>query len=111
MPAHCRLKGHFLVLQTSCIVCCILLTQVELYNFMAKDNVPFHSVIFPCSLLGTRQPWTVVNHLCATGNVTALLSTLFTWKMFHFMAGFCKIFPISWKIQSLKNSRALLASY
>jgi len=41
---------------------------VELFNFMAKDNVPFHSVIFPCSLLGTGQPWTVVNHLCATGN-------------------------------------------
>ena len=41
---------------------------MELYNFMAKDNVPFHSVIFPSTLLGTGQPWTVVNHLCATGN-------------------------------------------
>lgn len=40
--------------------------QVQLYNFMAKDNVPFHSVIFPCSLLGTREPWTVVNNLSAT---------------------------------------------
>jgi methionyl-tRNA synthetase len=40
--------------------------QVQLYNFMAKDNVPFHSVIFPCSLLGTGRPWTVVNHMCAT---------------------------------------------
>ena len=40
---------------------------MELYNFMAKDNVPFHSVIFPCSLLGTGEPWTVVRHLCATG--------------------------------------------
>jgi methionyl-tRNA synthetase len=40
--------------------------EVQLYNFMAKDNVPFHSVVFPCSLLGTGQPWTLVNHLSAT---------------------------------------------
>ena len=42
-------------------------SQVELYNFMAKDNVPFHSVVFPCSLLGTDDNYTLVNHLIATG--------------------------------------------
>lgn len=41
-------------------------TQVELYNFMAKDNVPFHSVVFPCSLLGAQDNYTLVNHLVAT---------------------------------------------
>uniref|UniRef100_A0A8C6PFE9 Methionine--tRNA ligase, cytoplasmic n=1 Tax=Nothobranchius furzeri TaxID=105023 RepID=A0A8C6PFE9_NOTFU len=40
--------------------------QVELYNFMAKDNVPFHSVVFPCSLLGAQDNYTLVNHLVAT---------------------------------------------
>uniref|UniRef100_A0A672FDX1 Methionine--tRNA ligase, cytoplasmic n=1 Tax=Salarias fasciatus TaxID=181472 RepID=A0A672FDX1_SALFA len=40
--------------------------QVELYHFMAKDNVPFHSVVFPCSLLGTQDNYTLVNHLIAT---------------------------------------------
>lgn len=40
--------------------------EVELYNFMAKDNVPFHSVVFPCSLLGTEKNYTLVNHLNAT---------------------------------------------
>ncbi|XP_019346961.2 methionine--tRNA ligase, cytoplasmic isoform X2 [Alligator mississippiensis] len=40
--------------------------QVELYNFMAKDNVPFHSVVFPCSLLGAEDGYTLVNHLVAT---------------------------------------------
>lgn len=40
--------------------------EVELYHFMAKDNVPFHSVIFPCTLLGTEQPWTLVKNLCST---------------------------------------------
>uniref|UniRef100_A0A8C5BEK6 Methionine--tRNA ligase, cytoplasmic n=1 Tax=Gadus morhua TaxID=8049 RepID=A0A8C5BEK6_GADMO len=40
--------------------------QVELYNFMAKDNVPFHSVVFPSSLLGAQDNYTLVNHLVAT---------------------------------------------
>lgn len=40
--------------------------QVELYNFMAKDNVPFHSVVFPCSLLGAQDNYTLVNNLIAT---------------------------------------------
>lgn len=36
---------------------------------MAKDNVPFHSVVFPCSLLGCGEKWTLVNHLIATGKL------------------------------------------
>ncbi|XP_053311718.1 methionine--tRNA ligase, cytoplasmic isoform X2 [Spea bombifrons] len=40
--------------------------QVQLYNFMAKDNVPFHSVIFPSCLLGVEDNYTLVNHLVAT---------------------------------------------
>ena len=44
-----------------------LILQVQLYQFMAKDNIPFHNVVFPCSLLGTRQKWTMLNHLSATG--------------------------------------------
>ncbi|KAF7664575.1 hypothetical protein LDENG_00169560 [Lucifuga dentata] len=40
--------------------------QVELYNFMAKDNVPFHSVVFPCTLLGAQNNYTLVNHIIAT---------------------------------------------
>ncbi|XP_041459486.1 methionine--tRNA ligase, cytoplasmic-like [Lytechinus variegatus] len=40
--------------------------QVELYNFMAKDNVPFHSVIFPSCLIGADDNYTKVNHLIAT---------------------------------------------
>ncbi|XP_069826472.1 methionine--tRNA ligase, cytoplasmic [Dendropsophus ebraccatus] len=40
--------------------------QIQLYNFMAKDNVPFHSVIFPSCLIGTEDNYTLVNHLIAT---------------------------------------------
>ncbi|KAI9478725.1 MAG: tRNA synthetases class I (M)-domain-containing protein [Benjaminiella poitrasii] len=37
--------------------------NVKLYQFMGKDNVPFHSVIFPGSEVGTGEKWTVVNHI------------------------------------------------
>eukprot|EP01080_Neovahlkampfia_damariscottae_P000102 gene102-4351_t len=40
--------------------------NVELVQFMGKDNVPFHSIIFPGSLLGTGQDWTKVNKLSST---------------------------------------------
>jgi methionyl-tRNA synthetase len=42
--------------------------QVSLYQFMGKDNVPFHTVIFPCTLLGTSttNKWTMLHHLSTT---------------------------------------------
>ncbi|MFC1892098.1 methionine--tRNA ligase [Thermodesulfobacteriota bacterium] len=39
---------------------------VKLYQFMAKDNIPFHTVIFPASLLGTGKNWTMLHHISAT---------------------------------------------
>jgi methionyl-tRNA synthetase len=32
--------------------------DVEYTQFMAKDNVPFHTVSFPVTLIGSREPWT-----------------------------------------------------
>ncbi|MFH4982757.1 hypothetical protein AB6A40_009466 [Gnathostoma spinigerum] len=40
--------------------------EVKLYHFVGKDNVAFHSVMFPASLFGTKDKWTLVNSLCAT---------------------------------------------
>jgi methionyl-tRNA synthetase len=57
--------------------------NVQLYQFMGKDNVPFHTVIFPGSLLGTVSeagqeesqsngssanhcPWTLLHHINTT---------------------------------------------
>ncbi len=40
--------------------------QVQLYQFMAKDNIPFHTVIFPASLMGTGKKWTLLHHINAT---------------------------------------------
>ncbi|CAI7870758.1 unnamed protein product, partial [Closterium sp. NIES-53] len=40
--------------------------EVELVQFMGKDNVPFHTVIFPCTLLGTKEPWTLMRTISVT---------------------------------------------
>lgn len=40
--------------------------DVSLYQFMAKDNVPFHSIMFPASLLAADQEYTLVKHIMAT---------------------------------------------
>jgi len=39
---------------------------VKLYQFMGKDNVPFHTVIFPSTLMGTKQQWTLLHHISTT---------------------------------------------
>ncbi len=40
--------------------------DVKLYQFMGKDNVTFHTVIFPSTLLGTNNKYTLVHHLSTT---------------------------------------------
>lgn len=41
-------------------------SKVELFQFMAKDNVPFHSVMFPSTLLGVNKGHTLVSRIMAT---------------------------------------------
>ncbi|XP_058757491.1 methionine--tRNA ligase, cytoplasmic-like [Vicia villosa] len=40
--------------------------NVELFQFMGKDNVPFHTVIFPSTLLGTGENWTLMKTISVT---------------------------------------------
>ena len=35
-------------------------------EFIGKDNIPFHSIIFPGMLFGSKEPWTQVSFLKAT---------------------------------------------
>lgn len=42
-------------------------TPVSYYEFMAKDNVPFHSVMFPATLLAIDKGYLLVNSIMATG--------------------------------------------
>ena len=34
---------------------------------MAKDNVPFHTVVFPCTLIGADDNYSLLNSISATG--------------------------------------------
>lgn len=40
--------------------------NVELYQFMGKDNVPFHTVMFPSTLIGTGENWTMMKTISVT---------------------------------------------
>ncbi|KAM0789573.1 hypothetical protein ACM66B_000382 [Microbotryomycetes sp. NB124-2] len=40
--------------------------NVKLYQFMGKDNVPFHTVLFPAYLIGTNDPWTMLHSISTT---------------------------------------------
>lgn len=41
-------------------------TDVKLYQFMGKDNIPFHTVIFPASLIGSGKDWNLLHHVSTT---------------------------------------------
>ncbi|KAI5745253.1 hypothetical protein M8J76_009512 [Diaphorina citri] len=41
-------------------------SKITLYQFMAKDNVPFHSIMFPATLVAAGDQYTKVNHIMAT---------------------------------------------
>jgi methionyl-tRNA synthetase len=40
--------------------------EVELFQFIGKDNIPFHTVIFPSSLLGSGDDWTMLHHMSSS---------------------------------------------
>ena len=35
--------------------------DVHYTQFMAKDNIPFHTIVFPAMLMGTKEPWKVAD--------------------------------------------------
>ncbi len=37
--------------------------DVTYYQFMGKDNVPFHTLSFPVTILGSGEPWKMVDYL------------------------------------------------
>jgi methionyl-tRNA synthetase len=38
-------------------------TDVEYVQFMAKDNVPFHTIMFPAMIMGTAEPWKLTDYI------------------------------------------------
>lgn len=41
-------------------------SDTELFQFIGKDNIPFHTVIFPSSLIGSGDDWTLLHHMSST---------------------------------------------
>ena len=39
---------------------------VDLFQFIGKDNIPFHTVIFPSTLIGSGRKWTKLHHMSST---------------------------------------------
>ena len=37
--------------------------NVTYYQFMGKDNVPFHTLSFPATILGSGEPWKLVDYI------------------------------------------------
>ena len=37
--------------------------DVRYVQFMGKDNVPFHTLSFPATIIGSGEPWKLVDHL------------------------------------------------
>ncbi len=40
--------------------------EVELFQFIGKDNIPFHTVIFPSTQLATKDDWTMLHHMSSS---------------------------------------------
>jgi methionyl-tRNA synthetase len=40
--------------------------EVRLFQFIGKDNIPFHTVIFPSSLIASGDNWTMLHHMSST---------------------------------------------
>ena len=44
--------------------------DVRYVQFMGKDNVPFHTLSFPATLMGSGEPWTRADHIKAFNYLT-----------------------------------------
>ncbi len=40
--------------------------ETDLYQFMGKDNIPFHTVLFPSTLIGSNKNWTLLKTISST---------------------------------------------
>jgi len=40
--------------------------EVKLVQFIGKDNIPFHTVIFPSSLIGSGESWTLLHSMSSS---------------------------------------------
>lgn len=80
--------------------------NVKLYQFMGKDNVRFHTVIFPSCLLGTRKSWTLLHHINTTEYLqyeSGKFSKSRNIGVFGDKAGTIGVSPSVWRYYLLSN--------
>jgi methionyl-tRNA synthetase len=81
-------------------------TDVTYYEFMGKDNVPFHTIIFPAMIMGTGEPWKLVDKLKGTNYINydgGKFST--SGKRGIFMDSALEILPADyWRYYLMANS-------
>lgn len=63
-------------------------TKIDLCQFMAKDNVPFHAIMFPACLLAANQNYTLIKYLMATGTISPKNTRIHICRM-HFTLCLC----------------------
>jgi methionyl-tRNA synthetase len=80
--------------------------DVTYVEFMGKDNVPFHTIIFPAMILGTGEPWKKVDRLKGFNYINydgAKFST--SSKRGIFMDGALDILPADyWRYYLMANA-------
>jgi methionyl-tRNA synthetase len=80
--------------------------DVTYFEFMGKDNVPFHTIIFPAMILGTGEPWKKVDRLKGFNYINydgAKFST--SGKRGIFMDGALDILPADyWRYYLMANA-------
>ncbi|VDA99053.1 Methionyl-tRNA synthetase [Olavius algarvensis spirochete endosymbiont] len=40
--------------------------NTELFQFVGKDNIPFHTIVFPSTLIASGERWTMLHHMSST---------------------------------------------
>jgi len=80
--------------------------DVTYTQFMAKDNVPFHTVFFPGMVLGTREPWTMASQIKSFNWLTYYGGKFSTsQKRGIFLDDALKLFPADyWRYFLLANA-------
>jgi methionyl-tRNA synthetase len=80
--------------------------DVTYVEFMGKDNIPFHTIIFPAMILGTAEPWKKVDRLKGFNYLTYESRKFSTsGKVGIFMDGALDILPADyWRYYLMANA-------
>lgn len=79
--------------------------KVELVQFFAKDNVPFHTILFPASLIGSGEEFTLLHSIGATEFLNyegGKFSKARRTGVFGDQARSCGLSPTAWRYYLLR---------